>query len=190
MQASLFPPSISQTSYSPPPPSQPAPHIGHLHSMLLADVLARYTRLTQPGRPVIFSTGTDEHGLKIQNASRDLGVSAQEMCDRNSARFKVSFKNPLLPFFCRLYSHTPVLVCFRLWPSLRIYHIPLSSEPPNRGINQPFNTSGFVPHSFSFFLIVWDKRLDENDRWRLFGGLFFLKRTSFLERVGRSGVYL
>ncbi|CDZ97772.1 methionine-trna ligase [Phaffia rhodozyma] len=65
-----------------------APHIGHLHSMLLADVLARYARLVQPNRRVIFSTGTDEHGLKIQNAAKDNKISPQQMCDANSARFK------------------------------------------------------------------------------------------------------
>jgi methionyl-tRNA synthetase len=44
-----------------------APHIGHLYSSLLADVMARFARLE--GRRVIFATGTDEHGLKIQQAA-------------------------------------------------------------------------------------------------------------------------
>lgn len=40
-----------------------APHIGHVYSALLADAIARLKRLQ--GHEVIFSTGTDEHGLKV-----------------------------------------------------------------------------------------------------------------------------
>ncbi|KDN49077.1 hypothetical protein RSAG8_02430, partial [Rhizoctonia solani AG-8 WAC10335] len=65
------------------------PHIGHLYSMVLADILARYSRLRHPLRQVVFSTGTDEHGLKIQQAAKDRGVSPQELCDQLSSKFKV-----------------------------------------------------------------------------------------------------
>ena len=40
-----------------------APHIGHLHTTLLADALSRWHRIN--GRNVVFTTGTDEHGLKV-----------------------------------------------------------------------------------------------------------------------------
>ena len=49
-----------------------APHIGHLYTALLADVAARWQRLK--GRNVVFSTGTDEHGLKVLN-----GTPSKEM---------------------------------------------------------------------------------------------------------------
>jgi methionyl-tRNA synthetase len=39
------------------------PHIGHLYTTILCDAMARYHRLA--GDDVIFSTGTDEHGIKI-----------------------------------------------------------------------------------------------------------------------------
>ena len=39
------------------------PHIGHLYSALLADALARWYRLL--GDRTLFSTGTDEHGMKV-----------------------------------------------------------------------------------------------------------------------------
>jgi methionyl-tRNA synthetase len=39
------------------------PHIGHLYTVLLCDAIARYHKLN--GDKVHFSTGTDEHGLKI-----------------------------------------------------------------------------------------------------------------------------
>ncbi|RKP38352.1 tRNA synthetases class I (M)-domain-containing protein [Dimargaris cristalligena] len=62
------------------------PHIGHLFSSVLADSLARYHRLR--GRTVVFSTGTDEHGTKIQQAAAQAQVAPGPYCDRISARFK------------------------------------------------------------------------------------------------------
>ena len=43
------------------------PHIGHAHTTVLADVLARYRRLQ--GKHVFFLTGTDEHGQKVRDAA-------------------------------------------------------------------------------------------------------------------------
>ena len=43
------------------------PHIGHAHTTVLADVLARYRRLQ--GKHVFFLTGTDEHGQKVRGRS-------------------------------------------------------------------------------------------------------------------------
>jgi methionyl-tRNA synthetase len=68
----------------------PAPHIGHLHSVVLADVFARFVRLRHPDRPVVFCTGTDEHGLKIQQAAAKGGMSEVAFCDEVSMRFRVS----------------------------------------------------------------------------------------------------
>jgi methionyl-tRNA synthetase len=42
-----------------------APHIGHAYEVIAADAIARFHRLD--GYDVLFSTGTDEHGLKIQH---------------------------------------------------------------------------------------------------------------------------
>ena len=39
------------------------PHVGHMHSMVVADVIKRYKELT--GKKAILSTGTDEHGMKV-----------------------------------------------------------------------------------------------------------------------------
>ncbi|KAG8934988.1 methionyl-tRNA synthetase [Tulasnella sp. 418] len=65
-----------------------APHVGHLFSSVVADVIARYQRLRHPERDVIFCTGTDEHGLKVQQAAETRGISPREMCDENSRVFK------------------------------------------------------------------------------------------------------
>ena len=62
-----------------------APHIGHAYTTVAADVLARWRRLW--GDDVVFLTGTDEHGLKIQRAAEANGVTPLEWADRTSARF-------------------------------------------------------------------------------------------------------
>ena len=62
------------------------PHIGHAYTTIVADAIARYRRAT--GHDVRFLTGTDEHGQKVERAAAQQGVSPQELCDRNSARFR------------------------------------------------------------------------------------------------------
>jgi methionyl-tRNA synthetase len=62
-----------------------APHIGHAYTTFLADTLARYYR--QAGSDVLFLTGTDEHGQKIQEEAVRRGVEPQELCDEMAARF-------------------------------------------------------------------------------------------------------
>ncbi|KAJ1302733.1 hypothetical protein OPQ81_003046 [Rhizoctonia solani] len=96
------------------------PHIGHLYSMILADILARYSRLRHPLRPVVFSTGTDEHGLKIQQAAKEKEVSPQELCDRLSSKFKVLASNSDISHtrFIRTTDDDHVLAVKRFWKRL------------------------------------------------------------------------
>ena len=61
------------------------PHIGHAYTTILADVLSRYHRLF--GDEVFFSTGTDEHGLKVQEAAKKRNKSPKEHCDEVVQRF-------------------------------------------------------------------------------------------------------
>ncbi|MCJ9428865.1 methionine--tRNA ligase [Kordiimonas marina] len=62
------------------------PHIGHAYTTLAADVLARFKRLD--GHDVMFLTGTDEHGQKVEKSAEKAGVDPQAFCDRVSARFQ------------------------------------------------------------------------------------------------------
>jgi methionyl-tRNA synthetase len=62
------------------------PHIGHAYELIATDAMARYQRLD--GREVLFLTGTDEHGQKMQQTARKEGISPQELADRNSAEFQ------------------------------------------------------------------------------------------------------
>jgi methionyl-tRNA synthetase len=61
------------------------PHLGHAYTTIAADVLARHHR--QRGEHVFFLTGTDEHGEPVADAAHALGVTPQELADRNSERF-------------------------------------------------------------------------------------------------------
>ena len=54
-------------------------HIGHTYCTVATDALARYQRLK--GRDVIFLTGTDEHGQKIEQKAKEAGVSPKEFVD-------------------------------------------------------------------------------------------------------------
>lgn len=62
------------------------PHIGHAYTTILADVIARYRR--RAGQDVLFLTGTDEHGQKIQEAATEQGMSPLELCDLMAGRFE------------------------------------------------------------------------------------------------------
>ncbi len=62
------------------------PHLGHAYTTLLADTIARYRR--QAGHDVMFLTGTDEHGQKIQEEAASRGVEPIELCDAMSERFR------------------------------------------------------------------------------------------------------
>jgi methionyl-tRNA synthetase len=59
-----------------------APHIGFALELCQADALARYNRIQK--KDVYFLTGTDEHGTKIEQTARELGMSPQDMADKNS----------------------------------------------------------------------------------------------------------
>lgn len=62
------------------------PHIGNTYEIVLADAIARYKR--DQGYDVYFQTGTDEHGLKIQQKAEAAGVTPQEYVDKVSGQIK------------------------------------------------------------------------------------------------------
>lgn len=55
-------------------------HIGHTYCTVATDMMARYKRLC--GYDVMFLTGTDEHGQKIEEKASDAGITPQEFVDR------------------------------------------------------------------------------------------------------------
>ncbi|KAM3109739.1 methionine--tRNA ligase [Phormidesmis sp. 146-33] len=66
------------------------PHVGTAYPTIAADAIARFQRLQ--GKPVLFVTGTDEHGQKIQRTAEGLGRSPQEHCDLIVPEFKQLWK--------------------------------------------------------------------------------------------------
>jgi len=61
------------------------PHIGSAYTTMAADAIARFKRLE--GNTVLFITGTDEHGQKIQRTAEEKGLSPQTQCDQVAASF-------------------------------------------------------------------------------------------------------
>lgn len=62
------------------------PHIGHCYTTVACDSIARYKRLQ--GKDVMFLTGTDEHGLKIEQKAAEKGITPKEYVDEKVAKFK------------------------------------------------------------------------------------------------------
>jgi len=66
------------------------PHIGHAYTTVAADVLARYKR--QKGFRVLFLTGTDEHGQKVEKAAEAAGLTPEKFADSVMVRFRELWK--------------------------------------------------------------------------------------------------
>ncbi len=66
------------------------PHIGHCYTTVACDSIARYKRMQ--GYDVMFLTGTDEHGLKIEQKAAEKGVTPQEYVDEIVQIFKNLWK--------------------------------------------------------------------------------------------------
>ena len=62
------------------------PHIGHCYTTVACDSIARYRRMQ--GKQVMFLTGTDEHGLKIEQKAKEKGVTPKEYVDEIVEIFK------------------------------------------------------------------------------------------------------
>jgi methionyl-tRNA synthetase len=61
------------------------PHIGHAYEAIAADVIARFMKSL--GRDVRLQTGTDEHGLKMAQKARELGVTPKQLADEMTQHF-------------------------------------------------------------------------------------------------------
>jgi methionyl-tRNA synthetase len=72
------------------------PHIGHLYTAVLCDAMKRYHKLN--GDEVLFSTGTDEHGLKIQKRALEADIPAYNFCTKNAKFFLTLFKKASIDY--------------------------------------------------------------------------------------------
>ena len=94
------------------------PHIGHAYTTLACDVLARFKRLD--GFDVMFLTGTDEHGQKVEKSAAAAGKTPIELCDQVSERFRelADFMNCSHDDFIRTTEERHKLACQALWKKL------------------------------------------------------------------------
>lgn len=101
------------------------PHIGSAYTTMAADAIARFERLQ--GKSVMFITGTDEHGQKIQRTAMDNGLEPQIHCDRVAAEFEALWQKLNIQYdrFSRTTSssHAAIVKEFfgRVWEKGDIY---------------------------------------------------------------------
>lgn len=67
-----------------------APHIGHTYTTIASDVVKRYKRMQ--GFDARLTTGTDEHGQKIERSAKKAGKSPQEFTDTIAAEFRQTWE--------------------------------------------------------------------------------------------------
>ncbi len=66
------------------------PHIGHIYSTVVTDVITRFHRLV--GEKTWFLTGTDEHGQNIEKAAAAQGVTPIQLADRVVERYHALYR--------------------------------------------------------------------------------------------------
>ena len=96
-----------------------APHIGHVFTTTLVESLANWYKLRHI--PIIYSSGTDEHGLKVQTTAAEHKISPQAWCDQTSKVFFDAFKEfDLHPdVFIRTSEPRHIEVATKLWKILQ-----------------------------------------------------------------------
>lgn len=62
------------------------PHIGNTYEIILSDAIARFKR--NEGYDVFFQTGTDEHGIKIEEKAKVAGITPKEFVDEIAGKIK------------------------------------------------------------------------------------------------------
>src|ERR1700728_1233681 len=66
------------------------PHVGSAYTTIVCDVIARYKRMC--GYDVAYLTGTDEHGVNIERAAEKVGITPQQLVDKNEKIFRDLWK--------------------------------------------------------------------------------------------------
>jgi methionyl-tRNA synthetase len=96
-----------------------APHLGHAYTSIAADTVARWMRLD--GLDVLFATGTDEHGGKVEKAALDAGLAPQQFVDDISSKFRElgRIMNLSNDVFIRTTEPRHAAACQAIWRRLR-----------------------------------------------------------------------
>ena len=96
-----------------------APHLGHAYTSIAADTVARWQRLD--GKDVLFATGTDEHGGKVEKSALDAGMAPMQFVDEISNKFRdlgriMNLSNDV---FIRTTEPRHAAACQAIWRRLR-----------------------------------------------------------------------
>ena len=96
-----------------------APHIGHAMDYCLADVCARYHKLI--GDEVRYQAGTDEHGNKIFQKAKELGIPVEQYTAENADKFKkfIAKLNVSYTDFVRTTDENHERRCQEIWERLK-----------------------------------------------------------------------
>ncbi len=96
-----------------------APHLGHAYTSIAADTVARWKRLD--GMDVLFATGTDEHGQKVEKAALDAGLTPLAFADQVSGQFRAlgPVMNLSNDVFIRTTEPRHAAACQAIWRRLR-----------------------------------------------------------------------
>lgn len=95
------------------------PHIGHAYEAIAADAIARFQRLS--GRDVRFTTGTDEHGLKMVQTARGQNRDVQGLCDEMSSYFRAMCDTLNISYdrFVRTTEPTHTTASVAIWEAMK-----------------------------------------------------------------------
>jgi methionyl-tRNA synthetase len=66
------------------------PHVGSAYTTIVCDAIARYKRMC--GYDVAYLTGTDEHGVNIERAAEEAGITPRQLVDKNEKIFRELWK--------------------------------------------------------------------------------------------------
>ena len=77
------------------------PHIGNTYEIILSDAIARFKR--NEGYDVYFQTGTDEHGIKIEEKAQEAGITPKEFVDDAASKIRsnLDLMNTSYDYFVR-----------------------------------------------------------------------------------------
>ena len=94
------------------------PHIGHAYTTISCDIISRYNKLLN--KNVLFLTGTDEHGQKVEKASKDAKIDPKKFVDNLSINFEklVNFIGCEIDDFIRTTEERHITAAQSFWNKL------------------------------------------------------------------------
>ena len=82
------------------------PHIGNTYEVIFTDAIARFNRLQ--GKDVYFLTGTDEHGLKVEQKAAEKGVTCKQFVDEVAGEIKYCLTRDSMDYLEELRLNCPL----------------------------------------------------------------------------------